>query len=90
MNTTELKGNWEEQKGKLKQRFAILTEDDLLFAGANITNAGAWKLTNGGSDYELTNQSDNSKRYFHIIELNPASASVSEDSGTKEYHLLKN
>ena len=32
MNTTELKGNWEEQKGKLKQAFATLTDDDLLFA----------------------------------------------------------
>jgi len=32
MNTTELKGNWDEQKGKLKQRFAELTDDDLLFA----------------------------------------------------------
>lgn len=31
MNTTELKGNWEEQKGKLKQQFAILTDNDLLF-----------------------------------------------------------
>ena len=31
MNTTELKGKWEEQKGKLKQKFAQLTEDDLLF-----------------------------------------------------------
>ncbi len=31
MNTTELKGNWEEQKGKLKQQFASLTDDDLLF-----------------------------------------------------------
>ena len=32
MNTTELKCNWEEQKGKLKQKFAQLTDDDLLFA----------------------------------------------------------
>lgn len=31
MNTTELKGNWDEQKGKLKQQFAILTDNDLLF-----------------------------------------------------------
>ncbi|MNP97864.1 hypothetical protein D3C85_104710 [compost metagenome] len=31
MNTTELKGNWEEQKIKLKQKFAALTENDLLF-----------------------------------------------------------
>ena len=32
MNTTELEGNWEEQKGKLKQQFAKLTDNDLLFA----------------------------------------------------------
>ena len=31
MNTTELKGNWNEQKGKLKKQFAILTDDDLLY-----------------------------------------------------------
>ncbi len=29
-NTTELKGNWNEMKGKLKQKFAMLTDDDLL------------------------------------------------------------
>ena len=29
-NITELKGNWNETKGKLKQKFAILTDDDLL------------------------------------------------------------
>jgi uncharacterized protein YjbJ (UPF0337 family) len=29
-NTTELKGNWNESKGKLKQKFAMLTDDDLL------------------------------------------------------------
>jgi uncharacterized protein YjbJ (UPF0337 family) len=32
MNTTELKGNWHIQKGKLKQKFATLTDDDLTFA----------------------------------------------------------
>ncbi|MCB0554598.1 MAG: CsbD family protein [Phaeodactylibacter sp.] len=32
MNTKELKGNWNEQKGKLKQKFATLTDDDLMFA----------------------------------------------------------
>ena len=32
MNTTELKGSWDEQKGKLKQKFAALTDNDLLFA----------------------------------------------------------
>lgn len=32
MNKTELKGNWNEEKGKLKQKFANLTDDDLMFA----------------------------------------------------------
>ena len=32
MNTTEIKGNWDEQKGKLKQKFAALTDNDLMFA----------------------------------------------------------
>lgn len=31
MNTTEVKGNWHELKGKLKQKFAILTDNDLMF-----------------------------------------------------------
>ena len=31
MNKTELKGNWNEQKGKLKQKFASLTDNDLMF-----------------------------------------------------------
>jgi len=31
-NIIELKGNWNEQKGKLKQKFATLTNNDLLFA----------------------------------------------------------
>ena len=32
MNTTEAEGKWTEFKGKLKQKFATLTDDDLLFA----------------------------------------------------------
>jgi uncharacterized protein YjbJ (UPF0337 family) len=31
-NLTELKGNWNETKGKLKQKFAILTDSDVLLA----------------------------------------------------------
>jgi uncharacterized protein YjbJ (UPF0337 family) len=31
MNTIELKGNWEEQKSKLKQKFAALMDNDLFF-----------------------------------------------------------
>lgn len=31
MNNTELKGNWNEQKGKLKKSFAVLTDNDLMY-----------------------------------------------------------
>ena len=31
MNTTNVKGTWNEQKGKLKQKFATLTDNDLMF-----------------------------------------------------------
>ena len=32
MNTTEITGNWNTTKGKLKQKFAVLTDNDLMFA----------------------------------------------------------
>ncbi|MCJ7553978.1 MAG: CsbD family protein [Ignavibacteriaceae bacterium] len=31
MNKLNIKGNWNELAGKLKQKFANLTDDDLLF-----------------------------------------------------------
>jgi uncharacterized protein YjbJ (UPF0337 family) len=31
MTTLELKGNWNEVKGKLKQKYSQLTDDDLTF-----------------------------------------------------------
>ena len=31
MNTTELKGKWNEVKGKIKQKYGDLTDDDLLY-----------------------------------------------------------
>jgi len=30
-NTTELKGNWNEQKGRLKKAFGVLTDNDLMY-----------------------------------------------------------
>lgn len=30
-NSKEIKGNWNEFKGKLKQKYAELTDDDLLY-----------------------------------------------------------
>lgn len=32
MNKLEFKGNWNEVKGKLKQKYADLTDDDLMYA----------------------------------------------------------
>ena len=32
MNKLQIKGNWNEIKGKMKQKFADLTDDDLTFA----------------------------------------------------------
>ena len=32
MNELQLKGTWNEIQGKLKQKYAQLTDDDLLFA----------------------------------------------------------
>ena len=31
MNKTEVKGSWNKQKGRLRQKFAILTDNDLMF-----------------------------------------------------------
>lgn len=31
MNKLNIKGNWNEKKGKLKQQFAKLTDDDLTY-----------------------------------------------------------
>lgn len=31
MNMSIFKGNWNELKGKLKQRYSTLTDDDLMF-----------------------------------------------------------
>ena len=54
MNTTGLKGNWNEQKGKLKQQFAQLTDDDLLYAeGAKDEMLGKLQIKLGKSKDEL-------------------------------------
>jgi uncharacterized protein YjbJ (UPF0337 family) len=54
MNYTELKGNWEEQKGKLKQKFATLTDNDLLFAeGKKEEMMGKLQIKLGKSKEEL-------------------------------------
>jgi len=54
MNTTELKGNWNEQKGKLKQKFAGLTDNDLMFdEGKKEEMFGKLQIKLGKSKEEL-------------------------------------
>jgi uncharacterized protein YjbJ (UPF0337 family) len=54
MNSTEVKGNWNEQKGKLKQKFAVLTDNDLMFdEGRKEEMLGKLQITLGKSKEEL-------------------------------------
>jgi len=54
MNSTEMKGNWNELKGKLKQKYANLTDDDLLFAeGKEDELYGKLQIKLGKSKEEL-------------------------------------
>ncbi|HZL08581.1 MAG TPA: CsbD family protein [Prolixibacteraceae bacterium] len=54
MNTKELNGNWNEQKGKLKQKFAELTDNDLMFdEGKKDEMFGKLQITLGKTKEEL-------------------------------------
>jgi len=54
MNSTEVKGNWNEQKGKLKQKFAVLTDNDLMFdEGKKDEMFGKLQIKLGKSKEEL-------------------------------------
>lgn len=54
MNTTALEGNWNETKGKLKQKFALLTDNDLLLVeGKKDEMLGKIQLKLGKTKEEL-------------------------------------
>ena len=54
MNKTEIKGNWNEQKGKLKKKFAQLTDNDLMFKeGQKDEMMGKLQVKLGKSKEEL-------------------------------------
>lgn len=53
-NLTELKGNWHETKGKLKQKFALLTDSDMLLVeGKEEEMMGRLQIKLGKSKAEL-------------------------------------
>jgi uncharacterized protein YjbJ (UPF0337 family) len=54
MNTTELKGNLNEQKAKLKQRFAVLTDNDrMLLEGKEEEMLGRFQTKLGRTEEDL-------------------------------------
>lgn len=54
MKKEELKGNWNELKGKLKQKFAVLTDNDLMYTlGKKDEMLGRIQIKIGKSKEEL-------------------------------------
>ena len=54
MSTPEIIGNWNEQKCRLKKKFAILTDNDLIFEeGKNDEMLGKLQITLGKTKEEL-------------------------------------
>lgn len=54
MKTAQIKGSWDEQKGKLKEKFAALTDNDLLFSkGKKEEMIGRLQVVLGKSKEEL-------------------------------------
>jgi uncharacterized protein YjbJ (UPF0337 family) len=54
MNNTELKGQWNVIKGKLKQQYAELTDDDLVFVeGTQDELVGRLQVKLGKSKQEI-------------------------------------
>lgn len=56
MNDIEKNGNWNEQKGKLKQKFAALTDNDLMFVeGKKEEMLGKLQIILGKTKEEVKN-----------------------------------
>ena len=61
MNKFQIKGNWNEIKGKLKQKYAQLTDDDLTFAeGKEEELLGRLQKRLGKTDEEIRREIEES------------------------------
>jgi uncharacterized protein YjbJ (UPF0337 family) len=57
MNKLMIKGNWNELKGKLKQKYAELSDDDLVYAeGKEDELLGRLQKVTGKTKEELVNE----------------------------------
>jgi len=59
--TTTINGNWNQQKGKLKQMYAYLTDDDLLLT------EGKWDEMIGRLQLKLGKTSDELNRIIKAL-----------------------
>lgn len=60
MNDLQIKGNWNEMKGQLKQKYSNLTDDDLSFAeGKEDELLGRLQKKLGKAKQELINEINN-------------------------------
>lgn len=60
MNDLQIKGNWNEMKGQLKQKYSNLTDDDLTFAeGKEDEMLGRLQKKLGKAKQELINEINN-------------------------------
>jgi uncharacterized protein YjbJ (UPF0337 family) len=60
MNKLQIKGNWNELKGKVKQKYADLTDDDLTYVeGKEDELLGRLQKKTGKSKEELTDELNN-------------------------------
>lgn len=65
MNSTELKGNWNIIKGKLKKKYGELTDDDLAYvAGAEKEMFGRLQAKLGRTKEELLKSIESEKITF--------------------------
>jgi uncharacterized protein YjbJ (UPF0337 family) len=63
MNSTELRGDWNIIKGKLKQRYAELTEDDLTYVeGAEDELFGRLQKKLGKTKEEIIDSVEKAKK----------------------------
>ena len=71
MENLELKGNWNEVKGKLKQKYAQLTNDDLMLTkGKEDEMLGRLQRKLGMERAEI-------RAEIESLQINPAARSVS-------------